>query len=217
MLHVSDGLPIAARPANRNAQMIELTSEHPIGFKAHTPDQIFLRERDNPGNWGLVLITRDPREAIPSQLARKPVARLPFGRMRKRLLRHKVRKEMSNYIMLLYVFRAFAGRPRLHLRFEHLVHADKRQPELARLWSAMSLNPNQNNIDELYDVAKGSQTSLDARREKLKAEIAQHLNLGLTLESVMQRCTWQKNLRIDHSSLLAYTLPAATTAQSFML
>ena len=112
---ISDGAP------NRARRVIAIENRDPIGLKVHFLHQLLARKRDFPDAVGMILVTRDPREAITSQLLRH-FRRSPW--ISGRGLRIEIERSISDYLGLLYAYRAWTASCRWHLEFDRLVGED---------------------------------------------------------------------------------------------
>lgn len=154
--------PIYLRKPNRDAGEIDVQNEEPIAFKAHRIYEMHQNEREQSETMGMMLITRDPVDAISSQVCRHfRFNPLPTGRM----LRRTVYPAIENYVSLLSEYAARQGKPRIRIRFEDLLGRDQqRSLETSRtIVSAFGVDPGivqKGDLEDLFQVSKESQVSL---------------------------------------------------------
>ncbi|MDK3018358.1 sulfotransferase family protein [Pseudodonghicola flavimaris] len=165
--------PIYQRPANARARLIDIRDADPVAFKSHFANQIQRHDQDYLIDHFL-LITRDPREAISSHLARDLTRHFCLG---DRTLRRRVEQELNIYIALLYAYRAYPARRRLHVRFEDLTAPPERSHPAARaLLDAMGLPSAELTAAgwlQVRKIAAASQHSLGRRGQKVRARLRQ--------------------------------------------
>lgn len=170
---------IADLPPNRVKQVIAIEDRDPIGLKVHVLHQLHTWRKAFPGATGLILITRDPRDAITSQVLRRFQRRLWLG---ERSLRVEVQRGVSDYIALLNTFAAWQPAMRWHLEFERLVaksgSLDYANAFLERVGAPHRLDASQ--WQELLQVTKESQISLGTigRRRKPRVRAMAEALLG---------------------------------------
>lgn len=150
---------IADLPPNRAKRVIAIEDREPIALKVHVLHQMHSWTKSFSVAKGLILITRDPRDAITSQVLRRFRRRYWLGERR---LRVEVQRAVSDYIALLNTYGAWQPAMRWHLQFERLVEKtgslDYANTFLARVGAPHRLSASQ--WQELLQVTKESQISL---------------------------------------------------------
>ncbi len=182
-------LPIHRTVAAQGTGNITIRNPTPIGFKSHRPPQAVQYETIAPGVWGLIYLTRDPREAIASHAARgKPRLpdRLPIVRSIR--YRRRVRDLAKRYEDTLSFCESFAPARRFHFRFEDLTDPLARHQTIKKLAAIMHLQPpDADDLDAIYEMARTAQSSLQRRRHKQKARIAGFVPPSLHYDRLLHR------------------------------
>ena len=129
-------IPIYQREANQRQRLIAISNSQPIGRKSHSLADMHLHLKDTSAlSAGVILITRDPAEAIMSHLypeyaawhhRQKKLSKNSFSRLfRKNQVsknwKEAVRWEVSLYLESIYMFLCASAQTRLHLHFEDLI------------------------------------------------------------------------------------------------
>jgi len=177
--------PIYARDANLTAGLIAVTQTAPIGYKSHFANQIVRHEREQNIN-RILLITRNPAEAISSHLARR------FSKMiyaSSRSIRIAVERELDIYLSLLYAFRSFPVENRCHTRFENLILPERSLSEANKLLRMACSGCAELSMAEWFKVcmtAKNSQVSLKLHEAKVRNRIVDEVNRQFSTGSVDQ-------------------------------
>nr|WP_321461592.1 sulfotransferase domain-containing protein [uncultured Cohaesibacter sp.] len=127
-------IPIYLRKPNQLENFIKVTNDHPIGYKSHFLLEFLQNEEISKRNSGIILITRDPLEAIVSHLypdyerAKSLHALKSFLFLSKKrtylddgLWSEKIRSSVNIYLSCVFAYRTMKGRPRIHIQFENLV------------------------------------------------------------------------------------------------
>lgn len=176
-LLMRDG-PIADRPPNAARHVIAIEDREPIGLKAHYLHHVLAHQRKFPDATGVLLVTRNPAEAITSQLLRR-FSRSPW--LTERRLRLGVERNVSDYLGLLFLHQAWAADRRWHLEFGRLVDPagslDYVNAFLGRIGAPHRLDAGQ--WAGLQQVTKESQSSLGSlgarRKPRVRAAVEAHL------------------------------------------
>lgn len=190
-----DDKEIYLRKANQESRLIEITDQEPIGYKAHFLREILENEERSPEPCGLILITRDPAEAIVSHLYPKyekwqsklEKRRLWFsGRRRKAWeefdWQHQVRKEFDVYIGCVFGYLAWKGRPRIHLTYEDLIDDGFSFCQTLAQKIGSNRDITRSEIESVLSLSKNSLTRKGGRQrdpklvQELKAMVGQYRN-----------------------------------------
>jgi hypothetical protein len=170
--------PIANRPPNAAKRVIAIDDREPIGLKAHWLHHVLAHEQQFPDATGVLLVTRNPADAITSQLLRR-FSRVPW--LTERRLRLGVERNVSDYLGLLYLHQAWRADRRWHLEFDRLVDPagslDYVNAFLADVGAPHRLDATQ--WAGLQQVTKESQTSLGSlgasRKPRVRAAVEAYL------------------------------------------
>lgn len=124
---------IYLRSANQAAKVIKIDDDEPVGYKAHSLQRLVENAARSPSPFGLILITRDPADAIVSHLYPKyerwksklEKKRLFFAKHRRKTWeefnwRAEIRDNYNSYLSCVFAYLAWKGRPRIHLKYEDL-------------------------------------------------------------------------------------------------
>ncbi|MDM9625968.1 hypothetical protein QTL95_08680 [Rhizobium sp. S152] len=182
-----DDPPLYLRKKNQSLNLIKIEDERCIGRKSHSLFDL-IRHDAHEENAGLVLITRDPLDAITSHI---------YSLARPRLLKRKVRcdvlvqKAVQEYLAPIFAFRGMHNRKRIYVRYEDFVRPNSGIP--AKLLQQMGLNDKQSTETEIVETLSLSFDSLRRpgrmnRDEKIvaaiKHEIAQRLNYADVMDLI---------------------------------
>lgn len=116
---VRGDIAIHQREPNRAAGLIRIDTEHIYGRKAHSLfDAMTWHERDRSLTQKVVLVSRNPVDAISSQLLRG-LARRWF--LSERHLHQRVQDQVRFYLETVYLFRACDTARRHRIRLEDLL------------------------------------------------------------------------------------------------
>lgn len=124
---------IYLRSANQTADVIKIDDVEPVGYKAHSLQRLVENSARSSSPFGLILITRDPADAIVSQLypryerwkSKLEKKRLFFAKHRKKTWEEfdwpaEIRGNYNSYLSCVFAYLAWKGRPRIHLKYEDL-------------------------------------------------------------------------------------------------
>ncbi len=127
-------VPIYLRKPNQKENFIKVTDDHAIGYKSHFLLEFLQNEEISKRKSGIILITRDPVEAIVSHLypdyarAKSLHALKSFLFLTKKrtylddgLWREKIRAHVDIYLSCAFAYHYLKDRPRIHVRFEDLI------------------------------------------------------------------------------------------------
>jgi len=179
--------PIHERFPNKTKKIIEISDETPIGYKAHNVREIQLNNQLCSLELNLILITRNPKEAISSHLARLSSSSNPikkFVRNRTHMIRKNVEKELETYMDLVTFFHNFDG-VKIHLEFEKLVDNAWQQRNLLPLMAEITgCIPDPAIIyKDVLSISKDSQSSLPKnlyhRKQKISSILEQYIDYEL--------------------------------------
>ncbi|WP_397542248.1 hypothetical protein [Roseovarius salis] len=185
-------IPIHQRDANARSGLIQIATDEPKAVKAHWANQIKRNEAGRDADH-LLLITRDPADAIASHLARV-FARKAF--LTERRVRRAIEAELDAYIGVLYAFMAKPRDMRLHVRFEALTDSDNGHYEAQRILDALlpdRLDLSQDAWRKIRQTAGASQGSLDRRSYALKNRIRARVLSYITyaeVDAFIQTGSW---------------------------
>jgi hypothetical protein len=180
--------PIYLRSPNVDAKLINIEDFAPIGRKSHFLRELIRHDLEEE-QAGVILITRDPEEAIMSHLY--PLLKPSFMRRRVKAAL-PVRKAVDEYLAMVFAFRGMFGRNRIHLKLEDLISSPLETSR--RLLSGMGLQPNINerDISETLALAKESlERPANARRDVEVADvIRREIRKRITYSEVLEwiRC-----------------------------
>jgi hypothetical protein len=166
--------PIADRGPNRSAQVIEISDRDPIGFKAHSLLHVGAHRLRFPDATGLVLVLRDPADAIASQLMRA-FTWLPW--LTDRRLRIEAEAAANGYLSLACLYRSWDPSRRWLVRFEELVGAGDSLGRANALLDAVGARRrlDAQRWEALKQVTRESQRALgriaSRRKERVRAAI----------------------------------------------
>ncbi len=185
---------IHRRDANARSNLISIRHEQPVAAKSHFAKQIKQNE-EHLGADRLILVTRDPSEAIASHLARTFERKLLVTRRR---LRRAVEAEVDAYVALLFAFNAKPDSMRLHVRYEALIDDTAGLDEARRIVDAVSGN-RQAMTDAAWhsirETAKESQSALGTRspalRDRVRAVVASYITYD-EVEAFLASGQWQR-------------------------
>jgi len=182
-------VPIYLRPSNREG-LIQIRSTEPIAFKSHSIHETLYWDKKLDKELKLVLVTRDPLNSIFSQVYRKLRKKIYVSRDR---VDDEVKKEISAYMSLVYLYCSFSNRPRLHIKFEDVFSKDSSI-------SLESINSYLRFVDEcipqitrqelngIFDQSKKSQRSLLLKRKaKLEKIIADSIREKIDYSDILDK------------------------------
>lgn len=161
--------PIHMRKANQDARLIEVHDPDPIGYKAHFLAEILENQMRSVKPSGLILITRDPADAIVSHLYPEYIRwktklqkrRLFFAKKRRRVWEDidwnsRVRQDYNGYLGCVFAYLAWKGRPRLHLKYEDLVNNSRSFCNYLAHQIGACGDLNQEEVDAVLSLSRGS-------------------------------------------------------------
>ena len=181
--------PIYQNKSNKDA-IISIKSDVAIGYKAH-----FLREihaRDllyGRSNLGMILITRNPADAIASQCVRilsQKRERLFLTKRKKRIL---VQNEIDSYLALLFRFASHKKEMKVHLKYESLISPETSKQTIVELLSVLNVELTGPPIEKVLQITKSSQVSVGSRFPLLKDEIRSEVQSQLSYSDVLSYIT----------------------------
>lgn len=178
-------MPIHKRSANKSG-IIQIEVNEPIAFKAHALREIHARERMFGSKaLGMILITRDPAQAIASHAARFLSNKRKFPFLTKRRKRLVIGSEIDKYLALVHRFSAHQPSARLHVKFEDLVHTGTASNAAASLLECIGGDLEGPDLKSVAALAKDSQVSLGERAVDLKREISAEVEQMLSYQEVL--------------------------------
>ncbi len=178
--------PIYLRSPNKRDGLIRIRDKTPIGYKAHWNYEIIANEREIDGQMGFLLMLRDPVDAIASQSYRL-LARKKYYLPQKQIA-EVVNCQVKDYIALLTYFAAFRGL-KACIRFECLLSSDPGQrmesvKSITRLVGGYPENMSIDKIDLILKLAKESQESLGAYKQRRMDDIRSNIRDLITMSDV---------------------------------
>ena len=182
--------PIFERSSNQRLKVIKISDPTPIGYKAHWVKEIRRNNRLYSSPPNLLLITRNPIDAISSHLSRQSVAKNTIEDKINWFLRGKpsnIKRATDLYLETIMYYRSFKG-PKIHLKFEDLVCETWQQNHLPDVMSKMtgkSIDPTLN-VSDIMLITKESQQSLSPNmfeeKQKLSLAVSRHINYKSVLD-----------------------------------
>jgi hypothetical protein len=171
--------PIADRPPNAAMRLISIEDREPIGLKAHRLHTVLEYERAYTDDLHMLLVTRNPADAITSQLLRHFAHSLWLS---ERKLRAAVERDIGNYLALLWVYRGWKEDRCNHLEFERLLDPntslDYVNAFLTRVNAPYRLSAAE--WKDLQQLTKGSQRSAGKKSLKRKQRIRDRVKAQLS-------------------------------------
>ncbi|MCR9136751.1 MAG: hypothetical protein NXI27_12185 [Alphaproteobacteria bacterium] len=182
--------PIYLRRPNLQSGAIKVFDHRPIGYKSHFAREFHAHDRALDGRAGLLLITRDPLEAISSHVYRI-VSRRRFSL--DKTIRRQVSSSIDSYLSLIHIYRSMAHRPRLHMRFETLADPKERVASAQILLRGIGVDAmvSPPDVEAIVSTARESQTSVGRMRVKLRDRIRhmvrEHISYDDALKLIVNR------------------------------
>ena len=179
--------PIFERPPNQSRGLINITDCDPIGYKAHMICEILANSQTRAAPQKLLLITRNPADAISSHLARSHRRKGLMLRHR-RIDREMVKASVDAYMGLVLFYQAFEC-AKIHVRFEDLVDPNWQLKSLQGLVEKVTgLTPKVAvDANQIMMLAKDSQKSLRGSLSALKKELSTAVSEFLEYDAVLKR------------------------------
>ena len=177
--------PIYQNKANKDG-LISIKSDVTIGYKAH-----FLREihsRDllyGRHNLGMVLITRNPADAIASHCARLLSNKRKYPILTERRKRVVVQNEIDNYLALIFRFASQKKEMKVHLKYESLISPETSKQTVVELLSALNVELTGPPLEKVLQITKSSQVSIGGRFSELNSEIRSEVRSQLSYSDVL--------------------------------
>lgn len=170
---------IGDRTPNAEWRAIGFESLDPVGVKLHYLHQSMMIGRECPSAGNLLLITRDPADAISSQLLRD-FAYLPW--LSGRRLRRSVERAVSDYLALVWLYRGWPAGRRELLEFSRLVDPEGSLDYVNRFLERQGapLRLDAASWADLKRVTRESQRSLGRRGFRRKPRIRDAVESLLT-------------------------------------
>ena len=181
--------PIYQNKSNKDA-IISIKSDVAIGYKAHLLREIHARDLlYGRSNLGMILITRNPADAIASQCVRilsKKRERLFLTKRKKRIL---VQNEIDSYLALLFRFASHKKEMKVHLKYESLISPETSKQTIVELLSVLNVELTGPPIEKVLQITKSSQVSVGSRFSLLKDEIRSEVQSQLSYSDVLSYIT----------------------------
>jgi hypothetical protein len=184
-----DDPPIYLRAPNLCLDLIKIRDEQCIGRKSHFPRE-FIKHDAQEVEAGIILITRDPIEAITSQIYSMVTPRI----FRKRVDPFfAVRQAVDDYLGSVFVFRAMHDRRRIHVRYEDFIRPNSGVP--AKLLQSMGFST----LPSEAEVAETLSLSFDSlqrpgrvkRDRKIVEKLRKEISKRLTYDEVLALAKFQ--------------------------
>lgn len=179
--------PIYLRRPNQLSKAISVVDQRPIGFKSHFVREFHAHDRMLEGRAGLLLITRDPIQAISSHIYRNVGRRCII---RNRTIRKQVSASIESYLSLIHIYRSMANRPRLHVRFESLADPETTVAAAQELMTGVGVEATVlcTELDAILETARDSQNSVGRVRvklmERIRAVVRENICYGDVLDLI---------------------------------
>lgn len=145
-----------------------------------------MNRKHNSRPMNLLLITRDPSHAISSHLAREHRRKGLMLKHRK-VSRESVKRAVDTYMGLILLFKSFEGE-KIHIKFSNLCDEAWRFKNLPSVISKIARDyPNQDiEMDDITQLAKDSQNSLQDELSSLKHEISKNVADFIDYKTVLE-------------------------------
>lgn len=187
-------IPICERPVNE-PRLIQIYCDQPIGYKAHFVREIHERDKARAQNpMGMVFITRDPAAAISSHSTRMLSNRRKFPWLTKRQKRITIQAQIDLYLSLVFRYAVQKDGPKVHVKFEDLISTRSAEQAAKKLLSKLGARLEGPPLNEVYKIAKESQSSLSTSRQDLKNEIEDIVRGLLSYDDVLN---YIQDARVD--------------------
>lgn len=174
--------PIYQRSPNKSG-VIQIKDTKPIAYKAHWLREIHARERVfGCGAMGMILITRDPAQAISSHIARsKKLRLLP----QKRRIRRAIGKAVDEYLGLVHRYAAHQCSAKFHVQFEDLINVKTAHETATSILKRIGVEMEGPSLQSVAALAKESQQSIGGRELAFKSELQSEVGRMLSYEEVL--------------------------------
>lgn len=158
--------------------------KRPVAMKSHFATEIWRHGKKYPGA-GVILITRDPVDAISSHLLRgidteKKLRLRDYGR--------EIEQLQREYLHLLYVYKSYPEEMRYHIKFKDLMGSEK---DISLILSQISKKMNASfrpltneKIAEIKSLTKDTQSSLIKPNPIVKGVLRKAIQLRITNKEV---------------------------------
>ena len=137
----------------------------------------------------MILITRNPADAIASQCVRilsQKRERLFLTKRKKRIL---VQNEIDSYLALLFRFASHKKEMKVHLKYESLISPETSKQTIVELLSVLNVELTGPPIEKVLQITKSSQVSVGSRFPLLKDEIRSEVQSQLSYSDVLSYIT----------------------------
>jgi len=175
--------PIFEREPNRNEKLISIESDLPVGLKMHSLRDFALWERQGPEFVRqMLLITRDPVEAISSHLLR---AFRKKWFVSDKSLRRAVAGELSFYLESVVLFRSYDDQNRFRVSFEKLKGPDNTRyvNEILRE-IGIDASLSEEELRRVLRLSKDSQKSLKPVQQNLQNKVKKEVARMVSSEQI---------------------------------
>ena len=179
--------PIFERLPNQKKGIIKITDQDPIGYKAHRICEILINSQKCAAPQSLILITRNPADAISSHLTRSHRRKGLMLKHRK-IDREMVKDSVDSYLGLVLFYQAFQG-TKIHLRFRDLVDESWQRKNYPSLVEKITGNFPKSAVDvsEIMMLTKDSQESMRDSLSALKKDLSGVVSEFFDYDDVLRR------------------------------
>lgn len=182
---IKSDTPIYQNKANKDG-IISIKSDIPIGYKAHLLREIHSRDLlYGRYNLGMVLITRNPADAIASHCVRILSNKLKYPILTERRKRTVVQNEIDSYLALLFRFASHKNELKVHLKYESLISPETSKQTVVELLSAFNVELTGPPLEKVLQITKSSQVSIGGRSPELIGEIRSEVQSQLSYSDVL--------------------------------
>ena len=177
--------PIYKRIENKRRKILDVDPfKPPVAMKSHFSTEIWRYSKKYP-EAGVILITRDPVDAISSHLLRsidseKNLALRDYSR--------EIRQSLREYLHLLYVYRSYPEEMRYHIRFNDLMGSEENisliVSQISKKMNAGFTRLTNEKIAEIRSLTKDTQSSLTNPNPIVKGILRKAIQLRITNKEV---------------------------------
>lgn len=191
--------PIHTREPNRNSQLITIAHDEPVGLKIHSLRDFAQWEKQGSDNIErLLLLTRDPVDAISSHLLRD------FRNhwfLSDKLLRRSVSTQVSLYLETIILFCSYPETSRRHVSFSALTGPDAASHATMLLQSlGIDTELTDEQMCSISAISRDSQKSLEHVRPALAARVKREVAANISYEQVQRLLHQTKQYQCPQSN-----------------
>ena len=133
----------------------------------------------------MVLITRNPADAIASHCARLLSNKRKYPILTERRKRVVVQNEIDNYLALIFRFACQKKEMKVHLKYESLISPETSKQTIVELLSALNVELTGPPLEKVLQLTKSSQVSIGGRFPELDSEIRSEVRSQLSYSDVL--------------------------------